>query len=159
MYRHPFIDKDSICTEHFSYQEFFRSSTAERLNIRNLPNGLDGSSLKVFNNIGFLCEKVLEPARCELGEPIIITSGYRSFQLNKAVGGAVGSLHKLGLAADIKTKEREDLPRLFDILAKNPNVYECLMYWYKGAPDWIHVSTRPQLDLGKRYINREYKKR
>lgn len=39
--------------------------------------------------------------RVQLGCPIVVTSGYRSRELNLAVGGSVSSLHMQGRAADI----------------------------------------------------------
>lgn len=47
-----------------------------------------------------LVEK-LQQLRNELGRPVIITSGYRTPEHNKRVGGASKSLHTLGQAADI----------------------------------------------------------
>jgi len=44
----------------------------------------------------------LQKLRDKTGRPIIITSGYRTESYNKKVGGASGSQHLLGKAADIK---------------------------------------------------------
>lgn len=44
----------------------------------------------------------LDEIREGYGKPIIINSGYRSPELNKAVGGVVQSYHQKGLAVDIK---------------------------------------------------------
>ncbi len=43
----------------------------------------------------------LQAMRDELGHPLVITSGYRCPEHNKAVGGAAGSQHLHGTAADI----------------------------------------------------------
>lgn len=43
----------------------------------------------------------LQVLRDEIGQPIRINSGYRSPEHNKKVGGAVGSQHVFGNAADI----------------------------------------------------------
>lgn len=45
---------------------------------------------------------VLERIRAVTGEPLIVVSGYRCAVHNKAVGGARGSQHMRGTAADIK---------------------------------------------------------
>lgn len=44
----------------------------------------------------------LQVFRDEVGKPVIITSGYRSPAHNRRIGGASGSKHILGQAADFK---------------------------------------------------------
>ena len=56
----------------------------------------------------------LEITRDKWGGPLIITSGYRCGSHNKAVGGAVRSLHLHGQAADISASVK-DQPRLREI--------------------------------------------
>ena len=51
-------------------------------------------------NIRRLVERLLQPLRDRLGEPIAILSGYRSDELNRLVGGVPSSQHRLGEAAD-----------------------------------------------------------
>ena len=43
----------------------------------------------------------LEKLRKRVGQPLVINSGYRTPERNEAIGGADGSLHKAGKAADI----------------------------------------------------------
>jgi len=43
----------------------------------------------------------LQTIRSHVGKPIRVNSGYRSPEHNKSIGGAVGSLHTLGMACDI----------------------------------------------------------
>src|SRR6056300_1078290 len=47
---------------------------------------------------------MLDDIREIIGEPIIITSGYRSKAHNEAVGGVEGSSHTKGLAVDIAVR-------------------------------------------------------
>jgi len=82
-------------SQHFSLQEFTFSQTATRLGIPNAPPP-DAIARMIA-----LCEDVLEPLRAELGRPIIVTSGYRSPELNAAIGGSPRSQHCRGEAADI----------------------------------------------------------
>ena len=56
-----------------------------------------------------LCNYVLEPIRNYLQTPIIITSGYRCPELNKAVGGNPESQHMIGEAADIRCSRMDEL--------------------------------------------------
>ncbi len=44
---------------------------------------------------------MLEPLRVKLARPVMITSGYRSPALNRAVGGSKTSHHMQGRAADL----------------------------------------------------------
>ncbi len=80
-------------TEHFDLSEFTVSQTAARFGIDNTPDDT------IIQNLHALAE-VLEDIRKVLGKPVIISSGYRSFTVNKLVGGAVNSFHTKGLAAD-----------------------------------------------------------
>ena len=54
-------------------------------------------------------------------DPIIINSGYRSEAVNKAVGGAKGSNHLTGCAADIRVAGIEQLVRYATILISFQN--------------------------------------
>ena len=84
--------------KHFCFSEFFNSSTAAKNGIKNEP--ISDERGRVMLNIKLLVDNVLEPIRDMVCTPIIITSGYRSPQLNKIVGGADNSQHMLGCAAD-----------------------------------------------------------
>ena len=57
----------------------------------------------IYNNIVFLIQNGLDPIRQALGQPIIVTSGYRNEKLNAAVNGSSTSNHLKGFAADIHT--------------------------------------------------------
>lgn len=45
---------------------------------------------------------VVSDVREHFGKPVVITSGHRCLKHNTAVGGAKGSMHLTGKAADIK---------------------------------------------------------
>ena len=121
---------------HFSLAEFCASEVAAR---RGLDNRIPP---ELIPNAIALCENVLEPARAVLG-PIRVNSGYRSKKVNTQVGGAVGSQHQLGQAADI-------IP-----LAANVRMFDLFEYIYKNLPfdmivwefsgAWVHVSYAPVL--------------
>ena len=51
----------------------------------------------IYNNLLYIIER-LDKIREEWGGPIIVTSGYRSQALNKAVGGSKTSAHCVGLS-------------------------------------------------------------
>lgn len=83
-------------TEHFTLEEFTRSTTANKLKIDNsVPSDL-------MQNVQFTATQ-LELVRKALDKPIIITSGYRCSALNARVGGVATSAHTQGLAVDFKS--------------------------------------------------------
>ena len=87
---------DLHLSEHFTLAEFEKSSTATALGI---DNSVPPHYIPVLQQ---LCHEVLEPLRRFVGQPIVVTSGYRCNQLNIKVGGAYASQHTLGEAADLK---------------------------------------------------------
>ena len=80
---------------HFSLDEMVASQTAARRGIDNTPPP------EVVDELRRLCGTVLQPLRDSLGRPIVVSSGYRSPALNRAIGGAAASDHMHGRAADI----------------------------------------------------------
>ena len=81
-------------TPHFSVEEFVASQTADR---RDIDNSLTSNLLASARNT---CNG-LEQVRSLLGNlPILISSGYRSPELNRAVGGSKSSQHMLAQAVD-----------------------------------------------------------
>ena len=120
-------------THHFDLSEFVYSETAERKGIDNYPTN------EAITNLLMLCRDVLEPAREEYGKAMIISSGYRCEELNKAVGGAKNSQHLTGCAADIVCSEPK---RLFEILKEQDN-FDQLLWEHSGKTQWLHVSYKP----------------
>jgi len=87
-----------------------------------------------------LVKNLLNPLRETIGEPIKITSGYRSLAVNRAVGGAMKpiSQHTKGEAADMKCL---DNARLFHAIRDYFDFDQLI--WEKGndlQPEWVHVS-------------------
>lgn len=83
-----------MLTIHFALAELTHSQTADRRGIDNTPTD------EIVENLMSLAQ-TLERVRVLLGSrPIVISSGYRSPDLNRAVGGARNSAHLYGLAAD-----------------------------------------------------------
>lgn len=122
--------------KYFTIPEMCKSETATKLCIDNKCNA------EQMNNINDLITNVLDPLREDFGKPIIITSGFRSEQLNRAVGGSKTSHHMKGMAADIVAQDRKDNRRLF-YLAQEISLPFCQLIWEKGNaqyPDWVHIS-------------------
>ena len=118
----------------FTLKEFVKSNTAARLGINNNP------SEDVKKNIELLVEKILDPLRESFGKPIIVTSGYRCKELNKAVGGAAKSQHMSGEAADIRTVEdsKSANKELFKLIIELGLPFDQLINEHDY--DWVHVS-------------------
>ena len=86
---------NELLTPHFSLSEFVVSRTARNHGINNTPPP------EAVENLRALCVHTLEPLRMALGLPIIITSGYRTKQLNHLrTYHSVKSQHMEGQAAD-----------------------------------------------------------
>lgn len=125
-------------SNHFCLEELTFSEIALRKGWVNEPGPVALSNLKL------LCELLLEPIRTAFGVPIHINSGYRSVQINKAVGGALGSAHSIGRAADIKPiglplqmafDQLRTMDRDMD-LPLDQCIFECQR--------WIHVAIAPE---------------
>jgi uncharacterized protein YcbK (DUF882 family) len=84
-------------TKNFTLKELTYSATAVAKRIDNTPDK------KAYENLKKLAA-VLQLIRDEAGQAITVSSGYRSPELNAAVGGVPASLHVQGLAADIPIK-------------------------------------------------------
>lgn len=133
--------------EYFTLRELLQSTTAKRYDIDNTP------TFEIVANLRRLCTDVLNPCREKYGNPIFVTSGYRSPELNARVGGVKNSQHQFGLAADLVCS---NLPLLFEILKSNGNVDQ-LLYESKGKTKWIHVSIANNGKLPRHNIINNYK--
>ena len=123
-------------TEHFTVEEFERSSTADRLGIDNrVPAAL-------IPHLKTLCEVVLETLRAYARKPIVISSGYRCPALNRAVGGASQSQHLRGEAADLHLPSTAEGRTWFSWLIDN-TTFDQLIWEHDGrGTHWIHVSCK-----------------
>ena len=97
-----------------------------------------------LENFKKLAENIFEPIRNHFKEPIFISSGYRSKELNTAVGGSLTSQHCSGEAIDIDMDGRSNMATnkaVFDYIKNNLNFDQLI--WEFGTdsnPDWVHVS-------------------
>jgi len=125
-------------SEHLDLSEIIRSESAKRNGISNMPTEAHIANLKL------LAEKVFEPIRNNFRCPIIISSGYRSKELNTKVGGATTSQHSSGEAIDLDmdgTPNGVTNKMIFDYIYKNLDFDQLI--WEFGTnenPDWVHVS-------------------
>ena len=123
---------------HFTLDELTNSQTAARKGIDNTPDARAIEALKLT------CYG-MEEVRKELGDkPILISSGFRSSALNRAVGGQPGSQHLLGQAVDFTCPRygtpAEIVRRLVDSAIQFD---QCILeYFNPAAPSsgWVHLS-------------------
>jgi len=119
----------------FSLEELTFSEMALRRGWKNDPSPL------ALENLKRLCETLLEPIRAAFGVPIHVNSGYRSAQINKAVGGATGSAHMIGRAADI-VPIGIPLQMAFDHIRQDMDLHVDQVIFECKA--WIHVAIAPE---------------
>ena len=116
----------------FKISELIYSDTANRLKINNMP---DINSLDCM--LYLICD-CLQPIRDKLGKPMIITSGFRCYQLNKAIGGAINSQHTKGQAADFHVNGMS-ISDVIDFIVKSGVPFDQLLNEHN---QWIHISYR-----------------
>ena len=121
-------------SSHFTLDEMTQSDYALRHGIDNTP------SQDEVNALGALCRITLEPIRTRVDAPVIITSGYRSPEVNKGIGGATTSQHMKGEAADFHVLGMSNLVTLKLIVhSPNPIPFDQAIYEF-GEDGWVHVS-------------------
>lgn len=132
---------------HFSLAELTRSSTAKRLRLDNTP---PADVLRALQHTADMLERI----RSTLDVPIIVTSGYRSPAVNRAVGGVTSSDHLSGQAADI-VAPRFGTPHLvaktLAPLVNTLGIEQLILEGVKGK-QWVHVSTRRPAKANNRII-------
>lgn len=123
-------------SKNFSLAEFTKSQTAVRRGIDNTP------SLATIDNLQLLVDNILQPLRDHYGKSVDVSSGYRSPQLNVAIGGSPTSDHCLGMAADIEIAG-VDNKELAKHIKDNYKFTQLILEFYTdGVADsgWVHVS-------------------
>tara|TARA_B100001248_G_scaffold145368_1_gene109179 strand:+ start:1112 stop:1564 length:453 start_codon:yes stop_codon:yes gene_type:complete len=123
-------------TDNFSLNEMLKSQTALRKGISNKPH-----EPSVITNLQTLCEKVLQPVRENFG-PVVINSGYRSPELNSAIGGSNKSQHMVGQAADIEVPTVSN-KEVAEWIRDNLKFDQLILEFYNGIDPrsgWVHVS-------------------
>lgn len=134
-------------TANFSMEELIATSKKAP----NIPNEQQAK------NIIDLVENILQPARDLIGVPIVITSGFRSKQVNRLVGGAPTSQHcaNNGAAADLVCPQKSNR-LLFEIIRDNLPFDQLI--WEFGTdsePAWVHVSYNR--NKGRKQVLKAYK--
>lgn len=112
---------------HFTFTEMTKTESG----LDNIPDDMN-----VIRNLVRLSE-FLQIIRNELQLPIIVNSGYRSKEVNEAVGGVSSSYHVKGLAADIKCA---DMDKLLAVLHSHlMEIDQLIIYFNKNSQLFYHV--------------------
>lgn len=124
-------------SKNLSLKEAIKSNTASRLGIKNEPEQWE------INNLRAVAENVFQPLRDHFGVPIGVSSGYRSKELNRAIGGSKYSQHMIGEALDLDADiyGRITNADIFNYIKNNLEWDQ--MIWEFGddeEPNWVHVS-------------------
>jgi len=124
-------------SRNLSLAEVTKSITAKRLGIDNTPDEW------VTENLRQVAVNVFQPIRDALGCPIHVSSGYRSPDLNTAIGGSRRSQHVEGRALDLDADVFRGCTNseIFNYVRENLEFDQLI--WEFGDednPDWVHVS-------------------
>lgn len=119
-------------SSNISLAECIRSLKALELGINNVPGAEE------VDNLSLLAINCLQPIRSHFNKPLIITSGYRCKELNKAVKGAKNSQHITGQAVDFIVKGVAIKDIIIWVL--NNLDFDQLIEEYQGNKCWIHLS-------------------
>lgn len=121
-------------SENFNLDEFLQSDTATRFGIANIASPMIIANLKIVADN-------LEHVRALLGQPIFITSGYRSLKLNRAIGSSDTSAHVLGYAADFKSPKFGSPDEIVRKIKASGILYDQVI----AEGSWVHISFDPRL--------------
>tara|TARA_R100000655_G_scaffold31221_1_gene62667 strand:- start:6281 stop:6781 length:501 start_codon:yes stop_codon:yes gene_type:complete len=128
----------------FNISEFLNSNVSIRLGLKLDPPN------EHIDNMSLLCRDLLQPLRDKLARPIKINSGWRSYELNKAIGGAYKiidgkyiptSQHCKGQAADLKFIDNNGKMNnkiLFDTVLEMGLEFDQMINEFNYS--WIHIS-------------------
>ena len=136
-------------SEHFKLAELCK--TSYHTTDGNIPSRV------AIENLRNICENWLEDLRYSQNTlygnksddiPILISSGFRSEEVNRKCGGAKGSNHLTGCAVDIKCYGPEQMIRmagiLLDIADGTRRDFDEIIQEKRGTTYWIHFAVRPK---------------
>ena len=141
------INKQAKLSQHFTLGELCKTSV--RTADGNIPSHAAIENLKRLSGWLEMLRSEWNTRYGDGDDPIIINSGYRSAQVNKAVGGVATSNHLTGCAVDIRVLGMEQLLRyaviLLDISDESQEDFdELLIERNAKGTYWLHFAVRPE---------------
>ena len=149
------VNQSIHLSQHYTLGEMTKTGTG----IPNIPSRVS------IENLRNICENWLEEMRYDYNtlyclkpgedyetsksvEPVIITSGFRSEDVNRAVGGSPTSNHLSGCAVDIRCAGFEQAVRyatiLLDISDESKEEFDELLIEKSAKSIWVHFAVRPE---------------
>ena len=149
------MNKQARLSVHFTLGELTKSKNHPE--IYNIPSHVAIENLK---RVCVWLEVLREQWNRLYGEGddgIIINSGYRSPELNRAVGGVATSNHLTGCAVDIRVAGKEQLLRYAVILLDyadhtHQDFDELILEHGKNGTIWLHFAVRPPGERNRRKL-------
>jgi zinc D-Ala-D-Ala carboxypeptidase len=117
---------------HFTLEEATYSESAIRRGLKNQP---DVNSWSNMQQAAFFLEKVRN-----VTGPLKVNSWYRTYELNKVVGGANNSAHMSGWAIDVSSDVHSPY-ELCSLAMESGVMFDQIILEYDR---WMHISFDPQ---------------
>lgn len=121
-----------MLSAYFSLEELVASQYASRHGIDNTP---DQATMINLTDTAFKMDDV----RHLLGKPILVSSGYRSPALNKAIGGSKTSSHTTGNAVDFTCPTFGTIENVFDRIRHSGIKFDQLILEFPNRGGWVHI--------------------
>lgn len=129
------INPSTLLSKNFPLVEFTNSNTASRLGIDNTPDAA------AIVNLRSMAKSLLQPIRSKVAQPVVITSGYRSLELNRSLGSKDTSQHIKGQAADIYVPGYTAYQLASRIVREGFSFDQLILENYDGpGTGWVHIS-------------------
>jgi len=123
---------DEHLQQSFLLSEFLRSETGIRRGLDNTPRPAE------LNNLRHILAPGMQRVRNCLGGPVLVLSGYRSLEVNTAVGGSRTSQHTQGLACDFVAPQFGTPKSVSRYLMERSGEIRFDQLIHEGG--WVHIS-------------------
>lgn len=130
---------DNRLSAHFTLSELTRSDRAREIGIANIP------TKEHYANLVTLAAH-LERVRALLGQPMDVSSGYRSAELNAATPGASNtSDHAKGLSCDFTSARFGSVQQVCEAIVASDLKFDQIIWEQKHGKEWCHLGFGPRM--------------